>query len=226
MDTATSACSVALWQDGVIVQHRFETMVRGQAEALAPMIADILKQANVRADVLDLLSVTVGPGAFTGIRIGLATARGIALAANVPCLGLTTTEVIAHDLGDDEVQEGSLLVALDSKRSDVYVQAFAPDRNPITEPQAIEPETLPQWVRGIPGPVRIVGDASAVAFEVLENLPFDSVRLDGYETPDASVLAALAARRWSKEDAIPSPSPLYLRPPDAKMPRNGGRLRP
>jgi tRNA threonylcarbamoyladenosine biosynthesis protein TsaB len=96
MDTATSSCSVALWCDETIVAARREVMSRGQAEALVPMIGDVLAEAKVTASDLDLLAVTVGPGAFTGLRIGLATARGMGLAAHVPCLGLTTTEVIAH----------------------------------------------------------------------------------------------------------------------------------
>ncbi|HJN25798.1 MAG TPA: tRNA (adenosine(37)-N6)-threonylcarbamoyltransferase complex dimerization subunit type 1 TsaB [Rhodospirillales bacterium] len=226
MDTATSACSVALWQDGDITHHRFEAMMRGQAEALAPMIADVLKSANVESEELDLLAVTVGPGAFTGLRIGLATARGMALAANIPCLGLTTTEVLAHAIGEDQFPNGSLLVALDSKRSDIYVQAFALNRAPAGDAEAIEPANLGQWLQDIPGPVHVVGDAATLAVAALKETSIEAHAPEANDVPDATVIAALAAARWSPDAPPPTPSPLYIRPPDAKLPRNGGRLRP
>ena len=94
-DTATSACSAALWEDGRVGARRFETMTRGHAEALVPMIADVMDEAGTNFPRLDLIAVTVGPGAFTGLRIGLAAARGMALAAAVPCLGgLTDDEAL------------------------------------------------------------------------------------------------------------------------------------
>ncbi len=226
MDTATSACSVALWQDGAITHHRFVAMVRGQAEALAPMIADVLDEADVSAHALDLLAVTVGPGAFTGLRIGLATARAMSLAADVPCLGLTTTEVIAHAMDDASLPDGSLLVALDSKRSDIYVQTFSCDRLALRDAQAIEPATLGPWLKGTPGPIRIIGDAAGLAHSALQETGVSAIQLEGVDVPDAAVMAALAAKRWSPKDPTPAPTPLYLRPADAKLPRNGGRLRP
>lgn len=226
MDTATGACSVALMCDGAVVERRFEAMSRGQAEALAPMIEDVLGAAGVAADTLDLLAVTVGPGAFTGLRIGLAMARGLGLAANVPCLGLTTTEVIAQGVDEAERADGTLLVALDSKRSDLYVQAFAPGPLPAGEVRAVEPRALGPYLIDMPGPIRIAGDAAALARAALKEAALETRVLDGHETPDAAVMTGLAAGRWSAGASFAPPSPLYLRPPDAKLPRDGGRLRP
>ncbi|MBC8267850.1 MAG: tRNA (adenosine(37)-N6)-threonylcarbamoyltransferase complex dimerization subunit type 1 TsaB [Rhodospirillaceae bacterium] len=226
MDTSTSACSVALWCDGAIVSYRLSEMSRGQAEALAPMIAAVLDEAGLNASALDLLAVTVGPGAFTGLRIGLATARALALAADVPCLGLSTTEVIAQGVDENAWPDGCLLVALDSKRSDIYVQMFSKPGQAAGEPQAIEPEKLGQWLGDVSGHIGVVGDAGAVALVALSEKANDVFAVDASGVPDARAVAALAAQRWNVGDPTPSPTPLYLRPPDAKLPRDGGRLRP
>lgn len=226
MDTATGACSVALWCDGAIAGHRLTVMARGQAEALAPMVGDVLDASGVAAGALDLLAVSVGPGAFTGLRIGLAMARGMALAADVPCLGLSTTEVIAAGVGDGAWPGGTLLVALDSKRSDIYVQTFSKPGLAGAEPRAMEPEKLAGWLAHQPGPVGIVGDAAPRALAALAGTAIDAFAVAAPGFADARVMAALAARRWSPGDPVCTPSPLYLRPPDARPPRDGGRLRP
>ena len=93
LDAATTACSAALWVDGKIVARRFQAMNRGQAEALLPMVAEVLAEAQMTKP--DLIAVTVGPGAFTGIRIGLAAARGLGLAWNIPVAGISTTLALA-----------------------------------------------------------------------------------------------------------------------------------
>jgi tRNA threonylcarbamoyladenosine biosynthesis protein TsaB len=226
MDTATTACSVALWSNGAIVSHRLSEIPRGQAEALAPMLAAVLDDANVDAGDLDLLAVTVGPGAFTGLRIGLAMARAMALAVAVPCFGLTTTEVIAHAVFENTRPNTPLLVAIDSKRSDIYVQIFSKLGHAACEPQAVEPEKLDQCLSNISGSIAIVGDATPVVIAALSEKNIDAFPINAPGIPDAWALATLAARRWKIGDSLTMPAPLYLRPPDAKLPRDGGKLRP
>lgn len=224
MDTATNACSVALMQDGKLIERRFEPMSRGQAEALVPMIDDVLTTASVGADDLDLVAVTIGPGAFTGLRIGLAAARGFALAANIPCIGLTTTETLAH--GAPVLAEGCLLVALDSKRSDLYVQVFSPALEALKQPQALEPGHLAGYLEDVAEPVTLIGDAVEQAQAALKGTPLTVVPLDEPRVPDAAILAKLAQERYTPSQNLAPPAPLYLRPPDAKRPKHGGRLRP
>jgi tRNA threonylcarbamoyladenosine biosynthesis protein TsaB len=225
MDTATSACSVALWCDGAILAHQLSAMTRGQAEALAPMTDEVLNAAGLEANDLDLLAVTVGPGAFTGLRIGLAMARAMALAADVPCFGLSTTEAIAAAVDDSAWPGGQLLVALDSKRSDIYVQIFSRPDHPTCEPLAMEPEKLGRWLADVPGPIGVVGDAAAQSLAALADTHKNAFAIDAPGVADARVVATLASRRWSPGDQVATAAPLYLRPPDAKLPRNGGRLR-
>ena len=96
LDCAGLACSVALWRDGAIVAERTREMARGHAEALMPMLGEVMAAADERLDALDRLAVTVGPGSFTGIRVGLAAARGLALAIGCPLIGVGTLAALAE----------------------------------------------------------------------------------------------------------------------------------
>lgn len=222
LDTATNACSAALWDGDRIVAHRAKAMVRGHAEALMPMIRDVLDAASCGDGIasLDAIAVTVGPGAFTGVRIGLAAARAMGLAAGLPVLGLTTLAVVASS---QEQTEGPLLVALDSKRADIYVQVFDANGAPCSEPAALLPALLPTLLPA-GETVAVAGDARAAAAAALADAGLDHCVLDGPERPDAAAVARLAAARWRDRlppPDTPPPAPLYLRPPDVSPPRTG-----
>jgi len=220
MDTATNACSAALWEDGEILAYRFEPMKRGQAERLVPLVQEVLEEAEASWESLDGLTVTIGPGAFTGLRIGLATARAMALAAAKPLVGITTLDAVAEGVPEDERQGRNLLVVLDAKRADAYAQLFGPDLRPLSEPVAALPETLPSMAGD--APLILAGDfAAAVAAHFDGTVPLAS----GDGLPDARVVARLAAAKGLPETSEP-PAPLYIRPPDATIPKNGGKLRP
>ena len=123
-DTATAACSAALWCDGEVLARECVAMPRGHAEALMPMIARTLAAAGARLRDIDLGAVTVGPGSVTGLRAGLAAARGLAMALARPCAGVTTLEAIAAAVPASSRRREPLLVALDSKRGQLFVQVF------------------------------------------------------------------------------------------------------
>ena len=228
-DTATSACSAALWQDGRITARRFETMAKGQSEHLMGMIGDVMKDAGADYPDLDLIAVTTGPGGFTGIRIGLATARGLALAADLPCLGVSTLDAVAHGVEDAEREGGAVLVALESKRADVYAQVFDSALEPLCEARAVLPEDLAEMLGTRPGKsdrILVAGDGAPRAIKGLKAGGVKAVLSLAPGVPDAAVVAALAADQWTPDTAPARPRPLYLRLPDAKAPKNGGRLRP
>ena len=217
-DTATRACSVALWCDGSILASAARKMERGQSEALMPMVVDVLGEANMGFDGLDALAVTIGPGGFTGLRIGLAAARGMALASRLPVFGVTTLEVVAHSVPEHERNGKTVLVALDTKRADHYVQAFSDALIPLCEPQALASEVLSQLVG--PGDLILAGDAAASVHQALcdqgcyQKININISRSSG--VPDAKILASRAAERWNKgERPSAMPQPLYLRAPDA-----------
>lgn len=222
IDTATAACSAAVWRDGQVVARRFEPMVRGHAERLMPMVRAVMDETTAGGpgdfSALDAIAVTVGPGAFTGVRIGLAAARALGLAAARPVAGFTTLETVAA------AQENAgmpLLVALDSKREDIYVQLFDAGLKPQGAPAALLPGDVPAAVPA--GPVAVCGDAAARAVAALAEAGREAALLDGPSLPDAAVLARLAAARWPRREAACGdgnrmPQPLYLRPPDVSLP--------
>lgn len=224
IDTASSACSVAARIDGKTCARVFERMSRGQSEALVPMVMGVLSDLRMKLDVFDLIAVTRGPGAFTGLRIGLATARGLSLASNVPCFGVTTTQAIAEAAQDRGEVLAPLVVALDSKRSDIYIQVFNPEGCVLSDPEAIPIEGLRPRIDelSLTGPVRVVGDASD---RVLSEMPEICIKSDASEVPDAAFVAQLAERLYIPGTPINPPAALYLRPADAALPKDGGRLR-
>ncbi len=220
LDTATAACSVALWRDGAIVARRFQAMERGQAEALMPMLAAVLAEARCGYGDLDAIGVTVGPGAYTGLRIGLAAARGLALAAALPLIGVTTLEAVVHGVPPGRAGDMNLLVALDAKRAELYLQPFDPGLAPLAAPAALLPAAIEAALAGRvpPGRLGMIGSAAAVASNALGgSRSYRPVPVDAPPLPDAAVVARRAAARLEAGAAVsPPPAPLYLRAPDAR----------
>lgn len=222
LDAATTACSAAVLADGRIVARRFEEMERGQAERLNPMIGEVMAEAGVGFGALDLVAVTTGPGAFTGLRIGLACARALALATDVPLAGVTTFRALAHavpeaERGDDR----ALVVCVNGKRRDVFVQRFAADGGESGSPGALAPQDAPAFFAE--GRFLLAGDGVAQLAAALgaEAGPGSDCRIRlsrAVAPPDAAHVAALAA--VAGPDAVP-PRPFYIRPPDARLPGAG-----
>lgn len=226
-DTASSACSAALWRDGRVVARRFERMERGQSEALIPMVMVTLAEAGEALAAVDLVAVTAGPGTFTGLRIGLAAAKGFSLAARIPCLGVTTLEAVAHAVPDGDRRNAALLVVLETKREDVYAQLFDPALRPLTAPEAVPPGALSDLLSPYRGSrLLIAGDAAGRALDALGSEGSTLIRAGGAGVPDAAQVAAIAAARFRPGATLPPLVPLYLRPPEAVLPVAGGRLRP
>lgn len=232
-DTATVACSAAVWRDGTVAAGECAVMKRGQAEALMPMVQRVLAAAGVGYGDLDRLAVTVGPGAFTGLRIGLAAARGMALAAGLPVSGVTTLEAIAEGVDRAARAGADLLVVIDAKRADVYAQLFRGEAGsgalaPRLPPQAVLPEALPGLLapeRAAGRPLLLAGDGAPRVRAALAGSgpPAEIAAAPGW--PDAARVAEVAAARADGPDDLPL-EPLYLRPPQAALPAHGGRLRP
>src|ERR1700741_942833 len=142
LDSSGAACSTALWRRGTVVAPRYREMARGHAEALIPMLAETMAEAGDSLRSLDAVAVTVGPGAFTGIRIGLATARGIGLAAGIPVIGVTTFAAVAGANPRAGRGAAGLLVRLDSRRGDVFAQLFSSDLTPAQPPAILAPDSV------------------------------------------------------------------------------------
>lgn len=237
-DTATSSCSAVVCQNEKIIACRYKTMARGHAEHLMGMIRDVLAESGVGFSDLDLLAVTNGPGGFTGLRVGLAAARGISFASDLACIAVSTLEVVANSVSFAERDGAYVLAVIDSKREDIYAQVFTVisegfNLQPLGKPEAISPKILADFLCSrvsaqSNSTVRVVvsGDATACAIAALRDSGVDAVAGTATLVPDARGVAAIAATRWTGGVSLESLQPIYLRPPDATVPRNGGRIRP
>lgn len=217
LDSATAACSVAVLSSGRIVARRFAPMATGHAQALVPLIETVMAESGVAFPALDHIAVTVGPGAFTGLRVGLAAAQGIALATGKPLGGVTTLEAVAHAV-DMHAREGTvLLVAIESKRRELFVQSFAADLSPLDAPAAVLPENLCTHVP--PGALVVAGDAAVRAEEALAKCGRRASIITDAAHPDAAHVAAVAAARLAAGGALLPARPLYLRAPGVTVAR-------
>jgi tRNA threonylcarbamoyladenosine biosynthesis protein TsaB len=199
-DSCFDSCSVALFDGGGIVASAFEPMQRGQAERLPTMAAEVLAAAGEGARI-DRVAVTTGPGTFTGVRIGLSFARAFALARGVPCIGISSLEVVALTEGTDGVR-----VAIFPAAQGVYGAAYK-NGAVLIAPSLLKFE---DFVAQLPeGPVTIAGAASAELAAALGERAFASKRT----LPDARDLARLAIGRPPGDHP---PQPLYLRAPDIR----------
>jgi len=216
-DTATPACSAALWAGGEVVAHRRIEDQGRHAETLVPMLREVAAEGSTTLAAVDRFAVTVGPGSFTGIRIGLATARGLALALKRPLIGLSTLEVLAAGVPEAE-RDGPILAALDAGRGRLYAQLFDRSLQALGAPEALEAEALPGLVAAAAngGPVVVAGTGQDAALAALA--PSIQARpASGSPTPDARVLVRRAvARAEAGSGEGTTVRPLYLREAGAK----------
>jgi len=207
LDTALDACSVAVLDGSAAHAVRSEPMQRGHQERLAPMVAEAMAEAGLAFADLARIAVVVGPGSFTGVRVGLAFAKALSLALDVPCIGVGTLEVmIASTPG---AAHGLAAAVIDAKRGQVYLQAFR-DGTPLDPPAAMDIEAAAERLEGLgfrDGGV-LTGSGAALLAERLAGVDI----LPSPEA-DASILGRLALNR-----PVPDrrPQPLYLRAPDAR----------
>ncbi|MGH6888474.1 MAG: tRNA (adenosine(37)-N6)-threonylcarbamoyltransferase complex dimerization subunit type 1 TsaB [Rhizomicrobium sp.] len=216
VDTALGACSAAILDGEHVLSHRLEVMERGHAERLAPMVQEAMQEAGLAFDALDRLAVTVGPGTFTGQRVGYAFMRGLRLALSRPLIGVTTLAAMARAARAETGAE-SAAVLHDAKRDEVYAMAVAGDETRLTEQLLRFDAAIEAIIAKIAlsdGEIALAGTAAARAAE--------SLRLRGVDARATNIAApdALWVGRIAFAAPVPDsvPPPLYLRPPDARLP--------
>ena len=204
VDTALGACSVAILGGDEVLVHVFEPMERGHAEALAPMVEDAMRDAELAFAALDRLAVTTGPGTFTGQRVGLAFMRGLRVALHKPLTGVTTLAAMGRQ-AEAETGLSSFAALHDAKRGEVYLQMTGMDN-----PAVLLFEDALARIAGLDGRFALAGTAAPLAASHLMNGVLSTVR-----QPDALWVARLAQVLPASDTP---PRPLYLRAPDAKLP--------
>jgi tRNA threonylcarbamoyladenosine biosynthesis protein TsaB len=216
IDTALDACGAAVVDTAASKTLALESqlMKRGHAEALMPLIARVMKASGLAFTALDRIAVTTGPGSFTGLRVGLSAARGIALAAERPVVGVTTLTAFAAPV----VAENSahpILSAIDARHDHVYFQLVGGDGSPLIKPKlAPIAEVLEASHLGTP---HLVGNAAKILADRWPAQAPPPCSVDPQPAPDITWVAWMGAA--VSPEAAP-PRPFYLRAPDAKPPTN------
>jgi len=203
LDTCLNACSVAVLDGATVLAHRREEMARGHQERLAPMAQATMADAGLAFDRLERIGATVGPGSFTGLRVGVAFAKGLASALSIPAVGVGVLEALAAEA------EGLVAAVVDARRDQVYLQVFD-EGHPLMAPDALPLGTaaarLAELARG--RDLALVGSGAPLLAEAAPG-----ARLLTPQGCDARIVARLAATR-----PVTPIRPLYLRAPDARLP--------
>jgi tRNA threonylcarbamoyl adenosine modification protein YeaZ len=205
LDTATPAVTVALHDGTSVVASSSQVDARRHGELLLPAVDRVLAEAGTRLDAVTGIVVGVGPGPYTGLRVGLMTADTFGLALGVPVHGVCTLDGLAY-ASDLQVP---FVVATDARRKEVYWARYDDSRTRVTEPAVDRPADIAETVSGLPA----VG-AGALLY------PDTFPQAREPEHVSAAALASLAAEKLAAGEELPAPRPLYLRRPDAQVPKN------
>jgi tRNA threonylcarbamoyl adenosine modification protein YeaZ len=219
IDTALESCSAAVLDTArptpLAVEQ--EPMLRGHAEALMPLIARVMDRAQLEFKEIDRIAVTVGPGSFTGLRVGIAAARGIALASGKPAIGLSTLAAYAAPLiASDKTLP--VVAAIDARHDHVYLQVFGAGGRTLVPPR-ISPLREAVRVAASAG-ARIIGTGARMMASAWPTLEKPPSLVDDRRAPEIEWVARLGA---AATDTQTPPKPLYLRAPDAQ-PQDAAQL--
>ncbi|MGB3147968.1 MAG: tRNA (adenosine(37)-N6)-threonylcarbamoyltransferase complex dimerization subunit type 1 TsaB [Paracoccaceae bacterium] len=202
-DTSAAHCAVALCDGGAVIAHRLEPMEKGQAERLFPLLEEILRDAGLGWRDLGQIAVGIGPGNFTGVRIAVSAARGLALSLGIPARGITGFEALAYG------QPRPCLASIDARGGKTYLQRL--DQSENYPPIVADLQELPTEL-ATPG-LTILGHEAAY---LADNLGGQAA------LPHHPLAAAIALAAAAKQDTPKAPAPLYLRPADAAPARDSG----
>jgi tRNA threonylcarbamoyladenosine biosynthesis protein TsaB len=212
IDTALDACAAGVLdtEAGKLIAQEAQAMKRGHAEALMPLIARVIEQSGIAFAALDRIAVTTGPGSFTGLRVGLSAARGIALAANKPVVGLTTLTAYAAPLVSQD-GEHPVISAIDARHDHVYLQAVSGNGSSLIRPRVASIEEALGAARF--GAPHLVGNAAQILADRWPAQAPPPFKVDAQPAPDIAWVAWLGAA--VSPNTAPA-RPFYLRAPDAK----------
>jgi len=212
IDTALDACAAGVLdtEAGRLIAQESQAMKRGHAEALMPLIARVIEQSGIGFAALDRIAVTTGPGSFTGLRVGLSAARGIALAANKPVVGLTTLTAYAAPIVSQN-GEHPVISAIDARHDHVYLQVVSGNGSSLIRPRVASIEEALGAARF--GAPHLVGNAARILADRWPAQAPPPFKVDAQPAPDIAWVGWLGAA--VSPNTAPA-RPFYLRAPDAK----------
>jgi tRNA threonylcarbamoyladenosine biosynthesis protein TsaB len=215
LESAASVCSVAVCDGaGRVLGHRRAEPGAAQADRLVALVDEALDAAGLSYPDLDLLAVNRGPGSFTGVRVGVAAARALALALARPVLAVSTLEALAAAAGAQPA--GTIIAAVDARRGQLYVQAFDHRVAALGPPCALAPADL--RLGAVAPPLRLVGNGAVALAAALSDagpMVSESIEADAGSVARRALERLAAGERPLEGRAV---HPLYLRPPDARLP--------
>ena len=221
-ETSAKACSVALMRDGILLGEAYQNSGLTHSQTLLPMAQTLMQQCNIAAEEITAVAVAAGPGSFTGIRIGVAAAKGFAWGSQLPCCGVSTLEAMALHLG---IYQGYVLPVMDARRQQVYTALFHAEQGKLSRvapDRAISIEELAQDIKILKENVFLVGDGSTLCYNCLKG------EIPGLVLPPEHTLhqrasgVALAAQEMLKSGAScngATLTPNYLRVSQAERER-------
>ncbi len=222
-ETSAKAGSVALWQNGILLAESYQNTGLTHSQTLLSMAQSMIESCGKTPVDIQAVAVAAGPGSFTGVRIGVAAAKGFAWGLELPCCGVSTLEAMAESLG---VYEGTVVSVMDARRSQVYngvFQAKAGVLTRISEDRAISLEELGQELKKTDGPIYLVGDGATLTYNTLkETVPSLILPPEHRMHQRACGVAMVAERMLQKGETCDAAAltPNYLRLSQAERERN------
>ena len=221
IETSTALCSVALAEDGRIVAYKESETPRAQASLTAPFVKELLDARGIGVRDCDAVCVSKGPGSYTGLRVGVSTAKGLCFGAGIPLIAVGTLDTLVYQAADEGLLPDGcrhVVPMVDARRMEVYTAVFTPDGRQLTDtrPQVIEPDSFADLLAE--GPVLFIGDGADKCRETLTHPNARFVQC----CPKASAMLRPAFAAWNEkrfEDTAYF-EPFYLKEFIATVPRN------
>lgn len=219
LETAAKAVSAAVTEDGKVLASAFQDTGLTHSRTLMPLVELLLKNTGMSAADLDAVAVSAGPGSFTGVRIGVSAAKGLAWAADKPCVSVSTLAALARNVA---FMDGLVVCAMDARRQQVYNALFeAKDGRltRLTEDRAIALSDLAEELRGDPRPKTVLGDGGRMCYDFLQEAGIPCRLAPAHLVKENAVCVALEAEELAKHGGLVSAqelAPVYLRPPQAE----------
>ena len=218
LETSARACSAAVTEDGQVIASAFQCTGLTHSRTLMPMVEDMLKNAGLTMQDCGAIAVANGPGSFTGIRIGVAAAKGLAFAADKPAVGVSTLAAMARNVA---FCDGLVICAMDARRQQVYNALFEAKDGQLTRltpDRAIDLEELAEELRSDPRPKTVVGDGAKLCLAHLTAAGIPCRLAPAHLVMQNALSVALEAEAMAAEGKLVSAQalePVYLRPAQA-----------
>ncbi len=222
LESSALAASCAVLSDGIPLASAWQATGLTHSHTLLPMVQDMLRNSKLTLADMDAIAVAVGPGSFTGLRIGLATVKGLGWASGKPCLGISTLEGMAHPLRH---LDGIIVCAMDARRAQIYNAVFLAEGGTLTrvrEDRAISLEDAAADIREFDGrPITIVGDGALLCYEYFTNAGISCTLAPAHLRQQSAIGVAMVAEKAGIEASCSAQdlAPVYLRLSQAERER-------